>query len=76
MPTYLVTKNKYIFTEEDKKNKSNEFAPAGYTWIGNTTKIDNDLVNSYKAEGCILQDTAYSKRGMFLEDHYALYKKL
>lgn len=76
MPIYHVETKTYEFTKNDKNNKSNQFAPQGYAWIGNTIKFDENLINNYRTEGCILLESAYDISGNFLDDHYALYKKL
>jgi len=73
---YHVEQNKYEFTEEDKKNKSNNYSPEGYTWVGNTRKENIPLTNILIADGCILQDTAYDVHGNLLIDCYAVYRKL
>jgi len=76
MPIYHVEKDMYEFTKQDKNNKSNEFSPEGYTWVGNTIKIDEKLVNYYKLKGCILLETAYDTYENLLNDCYAIYKKI
>jgi len=76
MVIHHVEQDNYEFTEEDKKNKSNDYSPEGYTWVGNTIKADNILTNNLIAKGCLLQDTAYDVYGNFLVDRYAIYRKL